>query len=238
MNGMSLKLPPDNPGPHSAEGAVRAGTPLESADSALILIHGRGAPAESILEIAEYLDVDGFHLVAPQAQRSTWYPYSFLESMNRNEPGISSGLATIDSLVVSLIENKVDVSRIFILGFSQGACLATEYAARAAERRYSRAASGEVSGTRFGGIFGLSGGLIGPPGIARDYGGSLDGTPVFLGCSDMDMHIPKERVDETAEALSALGANVDKQIYPGMGHTVNNDELERINTILRSSVKS
>ncbi len=222
---MVRRLPNENPGPHSPDSGMTAGVELGAADRAIILIHGRGTTAESIVGLTDYLGLPGFYVIAPQAHDFTWYPYSFLESIERNEPGVSSALATIDTLVDRAMEAGIASESIYLLGFSQGACLATEYAARAA----SRAGAG---GFRLGGVFGLSGGLIGAPGTARDYEGSLNGTPVVLGCSDVDMHIPKERVDETAETLARLGAEVDKQIYPGMGHTVNDDEIARINAIL------
>ncbi len=222
---MAKRLPKENPGPHSPDSGMTAGEELGAADRVIILVHGRGTTAESIVGLTDYLDLPGFHVIAPQAHDFTWYPYSFLESMEQNEPGISSALATIDTLVDRAMNAGLESSSIYLLGFSQGACLVTEYAARAASR------SG-AHGFRLGAVFGLSGGLIGPAGTPRDYEGSLKGTPILLGCSDVDMHIPKERVDETAETLSRLGADVDEQIYPGMGHTVNDDEIARMNAIL------
>ena len=204
---------------------MTAGDELGTAERVIILVHGRGTTAESIVGLTDYLDLPGFHVIAPQAHGFTWYPYSFLESMERNEPGISSALATIDTLVDRAMNAGLESQSIYLLGFSQGACLVTEYAARAASRNGS-------GGLRLGGVFGLSGGLIGPPGTPREYEGSLKGTPVLIGCSDVDMHIPKERVEETADTLARLGADVDKQIYPGMGHAVNDDEIARMNAIL------
>ncbi len=222
---MAERLPIENPGPHSPDSGITAGDEPGTAERAIILVHGRGTTAESIVGLTDYLDLPGFHVIAPQAHDFTWYPYSFLEPMEQNEPGISSALATVDTLVERVMNAGLESSSIYLLGFSQGACLVTEYAARAASRN-------GADGFRLGGVFGLSGGLIGPAGTPRDYEGSLNGTPVVLGCSDVDMHIPKERVDETAETLSRLGAEVDKQIYPGMGHTVNDDEIARMNAIL------
>jgi predicted esterase len=149
--------------------------------------------------------------IAPQATASTWYPYPFTAPINANEPWLSSALAVIGALVERLAADGFPPERVGLSGFSQGACLATEFAARNARR--------------YGCVIGLSGGLIGPPGTPRVYPGSLDGTPVLLGCSDIDAHIPLERVQETTAVLTALGAKVDERIYRGMGHTVNDDEI-------------
>ncbi len=186
----------------------------------MILVHGRGATANSILTLADELKLEDVAYVAPQAAEQTWYPYSFLADIERNEPGLSSGIAVIASLIDELVTEGVDVSRIGMLGFSQGACLSLEFAARHA-RPYA-------------GIFGLSGGLIGPPGTPRDYTGSFDRTPVLLGCSDVDPHIPLERVKESAGVFRRMGAAVDERIYPGMGHTVNPDEIASIRAVLRT----
>jgi predicted esterase len=157
-------------------------------------------------------------ILAPQAAGNTWYPYRFLEPMERNEPYLSSALRIVADLIAQLGERGIPSERIALLGFSQGACLALEAAARNA-RRYA-------------GVIGFSGGLIGPPGTSFDFAGSLDGTPVFIGSSDVDPHIPRERVEESAAALQRLGATVDVRLYPGMGHTVNRDELEAARSIL------
>ena len=205
-------------GPHRVEATVAAGAPLESAIAAMILVHGRGATAESILPLADAFGRDDVAYVAPQAAANTWYPYTFLAPIEANEPWLSSALAVLAELVKRLGDEGFPPERIGILGFSQGACLATEFAARNARR--------------YGGVIGLTGGLIGPPGTPRDYPGSLAGTPVFLGCSDVDPHIPLERVEETATVFAALGGEVDKRIYPGMGHTVNEDEIEAVKALL------
>ncbi len=225
---MIRALPEDNPGPHSAETTFHTGTELPNAWGGMILIHGRGATAKSMLTLTDHLELEHFHIAAPQADGYTWYPYSFLEPTERNEPGITSGLATIDQLVRSFEAAGLDSSCIFLLGFSQGACLAAEYAARAAYRDNGH-------GLRLGGVFSLSGGVIGAPDEPREYAGSLHGTPVVLGCSDVDKHIPESRVHETATQLEELNANVDEQIYPGMGHTINGDEIDRINYVLRAN---
>jgi predicted esterase len=187
---------------------------------AIILVHGRGGSAEDLLSLAAELHLDDVLYVAPQAANQTWYPYSFLSPMHLNEPGLSSGLARIQSLIDDLGREGIAAERVGLLGFSQGACLALESAARNA-RRYAA-------------VVGLSGGVIGPPGTPRSYPGSLKGTPVFLGCSDVDAHIPVERVHETAEVFRRLHGAVDARIYPGMGHVVNNDELDAVKMLLRT----
>lgn len=203
---------PETDGPHQGQPIVAAGRPLSEAAAAMVMVHGRGATAESILELAREFRRPEFAYVAPQAAGYSWYPYSFLAPLHLNEPGLSSGLARIGEVLALLEAEGIPPERTLLLGFSQGACLSLEFAARNARR--------------YGGIAGLSGGLIGPPGTPRAYEGSLAGTPVFLGCSDRDPHIPRERVDETAEVLREMGAEVMERIYPGLGHTVNEDELE------------
>lgn len=198
-------------GPHQGQPILAAGEPLERAQAALLMLHGRGASAEDILSFADELAQPGFAYLAPQAAGHTWYPNSFLAPIPSNEPYLSSALALIDLLLAQIAAAGVPAERTMVLGFSQGACLALEYVARNARR--------------YGGVAGWSGGLIGPDGTARAYPGSLDGTPVFLGCSDVDFHIPKARVDFTAEILRQLSGNVTERIYPQMGHTVNQDEI-------------
>jgi predicted esterase len=187
---------------------------VADAQRVLIAVHGRGAEAESMLELAHAVAPAGWAHLAPQAAGHTWYPYSFLEPIERNEPNLSSALTALDNLVQGLGAAEFASEQVALMGFSQGACLVLEYTARH-PRRYAA-------------VFGLSGGLIGPPGTPRDYPGSLAGTPVFLGCSDVDAHIPVARVHETAETLRRMGAQVDERIYPRMGHTVNGDELAAI----------
>jgi predicted esterase len=185
---------------------------------AMLVVHGRGASAQDILALARELRLDDVAYVAPEAGGHTWYPYSFLAPIDQNEPGISSALRVLSGLVDGLVNQGIDTHRIGLLGFSQGACLALEFAARHA--------------ARYAGVFALSGGLIGPPGTPRNYSGAFDGTPVFLGCSDIDPHIPLERVRESAEVFRQMNANVDERIYPRMGHTVNADEIRVIQEIL------
>ena len=204
--------------PHGGQPILTAGAPLDQATGAIVAIHGRGASAEDIIGLAADVAPPGVAIVAPQAAGNTWYPYRFTEPFARNEPYLSSALQAVGDLIAHLEERGIPSERIALLGFSQGACLATEAAARNARR--------------FAAVLGFSGGLIGPPGTAFDYPGSLAGTPAFLGCSDVDPHIPKERFEETAAALGRLGASVDARLYPGMGHTVNLDELAAARAML------
>lgn len=198
--------------PHRNGKVLSAGQPLDQAAGVLILVHGRGDSAAGILSLAEVLNHPGFAYLAPQATGNTWYPYSFLAPIADNEPGISSGIAVLGDLVELAVAAGLPYERIVLGGFSQGACLASEFAAR--------------NPRRYGGLLVFSGGLIGPEGTARDYPGRLDGTPAFLGCSDVDFHIPKERVELSAQVLEQLGAQVTMRLYPGMGHTINQDEID------------
>ena len=204
--------------PHRGQPVLTAGPAPGQARLAVILIHGRGASAEDILSLARELHLDDVAYLAPQAAGRSWYPSSFLSPIPQNEPGITSGLAVIDGLLEELAGQGLGHERVALMGFSQGACLSLEFAARNA-RRYA-------------GIAGLSGGLIGPPGTPRDYPGSCDGMPVFLGCSDVDAHIPLARVHESADVFRRLGANVDERIYRQMGHTVNRDEIDAVRAML------
>jgi predicted esterase len=206
--------------PHAGQPVLRRGLAAAQARRAVILLHGRGDSAAGILGLAEAFDVADVTWVAPQAAGNTWYPYAFLAPMSQNEPHLSSGLRAIERLVTTLTSQGVGSDRIVLMGFSQGACLSLEFAARNA-RRYAA-------------LIGLSGGLIGPPGTPRDYDGTFDGTPVFVGCSDMDPHIPVERVHESAEVFRRMGAAVDERIYPRMGHTINQDEIDAVAELLRA----
>lgn len=208
---------------HQGQPAAVAGRPLSEAEAAMVLVHGRGATAESILTLADELGRPELAYVAPQAAGYTWYPYSFMAPMERNEPYLSSALETLEDLLAKLAAEGIPAERTILLGFSQGACLSLEYAARHAQR--------------YAGVVALSGGLIGPPGTPRDYSGSLGGTPVFLGCSDRDPHIPADRVRESAEIFRRMGARVTERIYPGLGHTVNEDELSWVRDLLAGLVR-
>lgn len=206
-------------GPHQGQPVQSAGASLENAKAAMVMVHGRGATAESILTLVSALDVDDFAFLAPQASGNTWYPNSFLAPIPSNEPGITSGLAAIEDVVARIELAGIPRSKTLLLGFSQGACLSVEFAARHA--------------TRYGGIVCLSGGLIGPDRTPRDYAGNFDGTPAFFGCSDVDFHIPAVRVSESAAVLKKMGANVTMKLYPGMGHLVNEDEISHVNALMR-----
>jgi predicted esterase len=183
-----------------------------------ILIHGRGASPEDILGIAHELGLADIAYLAPAASGNTWYPLSFLSPIAQNEPGLSSALLVIEGLIAHLSELGVPPERIALMGFSQGACLTLEFAARHAQR--------------YAAIAAFSGGVIGPPGTPREYPGSFAGTPAFLGCSDVDAHIPVERVRESAEIFRRMGATVDERIYPRMGHTINQDEIDAVRAML------
>ena len=211
-------------GPHQGQELLTAGKPLNEAQAAMILIHGRGASAYDILELGHYLAPPEMAQLAPQAANSTWYPYSFLSPLAQNEPGLSSALQVVTDLVMQVEEAGIPAEKIIIGGFSQGACLASEFAARNARR--------------YGGLLIFSGGLIGPPGTPRTYSGSLAGTPIFVGCSDADFHIPLQRVEETADVLAELGGAVTKKIYPNMGHTINQDEIDEARKIVAQVVSS
>ena len=204
--------PPEHRG--SAPGVhhvVTAGEPLSSARAVMIMVHGRGATADDILGLRSHLPQDGVAFLAPQAAGSTWYPHGFLAPIASNEPWLSASLDGLGELLRTVAAAGLGADRTMLLGFSQGACLTVEFAARNA--------------ARLGGIVALTGGLIGPPGTPRDYPGAFDGTPVLLGSSDVDPHVPEWRVRETAEVLARMGARVTTRIYPGMGHSVNADEL-------------
>ena len=218
MSESSNQITGPHQSPHQGQPVLTAGEPLDKAKAAMIMVHGRGASAEDILSLTTELNQPGFAYLAPQAAGYTWYPNSFLAPIASNEPGLSSGLAVIASLLTKPAEAGISPERTILLGFSQGACLSLEFAARNARR--------------YGGLAGLSGGLIGPDGTPRDYPGSLDGTPVFLGCSDVDPHIPKERVEFSAEVLQRLGGNVTTRLYPHMGHTINRDEIRQIQDMM------
>ena len=187
------------------------GAPLGQAPAAVIMVHGRNAGPANILDLVPRLGRPDLTYLAPAAAGRTWYPNSFLAEIASNEPGLSSALGVLASLVSHIEAAGVPRSRIVLMGFSQGACLTSEFAARHA--------------SRFGGVVIFSGGVIGPPGTPRDYAGSFDETPVFFGCSDIDSHVPEARVRESADVFARMGARVTARIYPGMGHTINDDEI-------------
>lgn len=209
--------------PHHGQPLLESGASLDDAGVAMILLHGRGASARSMLTLAGELSVPRVAYLAPQAAQRTWYPQSFLAPVEQNEPDLTSALGVVDALVDRVAAAGLARNRVVLLGFSQGACLALEYAARHPQR--------------YGGVVGLSGGLIGPEDADLAHDGSLDGTPVFLGCSDQDPYIPLERVQDTADVLDAMDAVVEKRIYPGMGHTTNEDEIRGIRELLGRYVR-
>jgi predicted esterase len=184
----------------------------------MILVHGRGASARNILGLAHAFDAPDLAFLAPDAAGGTWYPYSFLMPREQNEPYLSSALRRLGSLVEEVEKAGIPPERLILLGFSQGACLSLDFAAR--------------NPRRYGAVVGLSGGLIGAEVEAGMYGGSLEGTPVFLGSSDPDPHVPAARVQETDRILAGLDARVTTRIYPGMGHTIIEDELEQVRRLI------
>jgi phospholipase/carboxylesterase len=197
---------------------VASGAPLPSARAAAVLLHGRGSNAEDMLGLTQEFGQRDIAYLAPEAPGHTWYPYSFLAPLAQNEPHLSNALATVGATLDRLAQEGFAAERIALIGFSQGGCLGLEYVARNAKR--------------YGAVAGLSAGLIGPPGTPRDYQGALAGTPVFLGCSDIDAHIPLARVHESRDVFEKLGAQVTERIYPGMGHTVNEDEVAHVTKLL------
>ena len=208
--------------PHAGQPLVASGPAPEEADATLVLVHGRGASAESMLPLYQALGLDTLAAIAPQAAGHTWYPYSFLAPIESNQPYLDSALRKIESVVADLLRRGIAPERIGLMGFSQGACLTTEFVARHPRR--------------YGAVMGLTGGLVGPPGTPRNYPGRLDETPVFLGCSDPDPHIPFERVLETKAVFQRMGAAVEVRRYPGMPHTVNDDEIDACRALLERLV--
>jgi len=205
-------------GPHAGQPMLLAGASLEQARAALVLVHGRGASAHDILSVAGEWAGPGVALLAPQAADNSWYPQRFMAPLDENEPWLSSALSVVGAALARVMMASIPLERVVLLGFSQGACLALEYAARKAGR--------------YGAVVGLSGGLIGPDGTPRDYPGSLASTPVFLGCSDVDPHIPVERVRESAAVFRQLAATVELRLYANMGHSINDDEAAYVRELV------
>jgi predicted esterase len=204
--------------PHENVRVLHVGKPLGQARAAMVMAHGRGASAADILTVAAALRRPEVAYVAPEAEGNAWYPYSFMAPTEQNQPWLDDALAVVDRVVGQALAAGTAPKRLLLLGFSQGACLTLEYAARRPRR--------------YGGIAALSGGLIGPPGSSLDHSGSFEGTPVFLGCSDVDPHIPKDRVLESADSLRRQAAEVTVRLYPGMGHEVNEDELGEVRRLI------
>lgn len=208
--------------PHLTQPVYSTGTSLSEAETTLILLHGRGATAEDILSLSTYLDFPRMAYLAPQAEGYTWYPNRFLAPVEQNEPYLSAALSKIDAIIKEVEAHQIPVEKIFIGGFSQGACLASEYVIR--------------NPRRYGGLLIFSGGYIGPLGMQRHPSGDLEGMPAFLGCSDRDPHIPLQRVQETTSLLQAMGANVIEKIYPNMGHTIVDDEIEQARQLITQQI--
>ena len=202
---------------------ITAGQSLETASKVLIMMHGRGGSAEDILGLSDHLQVKDFAIVAPKATNNTWYPYSFLMPPQQNEPWLSSALQVIKEIINDLVAKGVTQELIYFLGFSQGACLTLEFVTRNA--------------TRFGGVVALTGGLIGDKIYEQNYVGNFDGTKIFIGTSDPDPHVPVQRVHDSELILRKLNAAVTVKVYKGMGHTINQDELDAANVILTSAEK-
>ncbi|WP_135852770.1 alpha/beta hydrolase [Halorussus salinus] len=207
--------------PVATAGAAADGAPTAEADSAVVFVHGRGATAEGMLEMATEFDTEGVAYLAPQARGRTWYPHSFLEAIEQNEPSLSSALDFLARVRQRVLDAGIPADRLCFVGFSQGACLSSEFVARNPER--------------YGGLAVLSGGLIGPDGTPRDYDGDLEETPVFLGCGDRDPHIPVERVHETRDVLAELGGDVTERIYEGMSHGINQEEMAYVRNLVEDA---
>jgi phospholipase/carboxylesterase len=198
------------------------GRPLTAESKVLVMLHGRGASSEDILSLTRYLAVDDFSILAPQATNNSWYPYSFLVSPEKNQPWLDSALSLLSDIFNDLKELKIPSDRLYLLGFSQGACLSLEFAARNAQK--------------FGGVVAFSGGFIGDRLYKENYKGNFANTPVFIGSSDPDPHIPVERVDETAEIYRKMNADTTLRIYKNMGHTVSQDEIDLTNALIFNRV--
>lgn len=198
-----------------------AGKKLKDAKRALILLHGRGASAEDILQLTNYLNVEDYAILAPQATNHTWYPYSFLVPENQNEPWLSSALDLLHEIVEDINAAGIANSEIYLAGFSQGACLTLEFVARNAQR--------------WGGAVAFSGGLIGENVNPAKYQGDFNNTPIFIGTSNPDPHIPVARVQESTTLLKSMNASVTEKIYQNMGHTISEDEIDKANQMIFNS---
>jgi len=204
--------------PHKGQPVLRAGAGLDEADAAMIMLHGRGADAADILALAEALERPDIAFLAPQAADHTWYPRPFLAPVSENEPYLTSALERVSDILGMLITHDIPPDRMALLGFSQGACLALEYAARHPDR--------------YGAVIALTGGLIGETVDRAGYKGSLEGTPVFIGSSDVDPYIPLDRIHESIAVIRELDGEVTERIYPGMGHGINQDEVGHVSELL------
>lgn len=206
--------------PHADHPVHTAGADLDDANVAVVMIHGRGARADGFLQLADQIGVDGVAYLAPQADRGSWYPNRFIDPMESNEPHLTAALGVVEETIQRAVDAGIDHDHVVLIGFSQGACLASEYVAR--------------NPREYGGLVAFSGGLIGPLGMEFDHEGDAEGTPVFFGCSDSDPHIPEERVTESADVFERLDANVEVRIYPNMAHTIIDDEVEYVADLLEN----
>lgn len=197
---------------------VTRGKKIDDAKKALIMLHGRGGTADDILGFASHLNVDEYALFAPEATGNSWYPLSFLALPEQNEPWLSSALELLNELVDDINEQGIPTEQIYFTGFSQGACLSLEFVARNAKK--------------YGGVAAFTGGLIGNKIYQENYTGDFGGTPVFIGSSDPDLHVPVERVHATTQTLQNMHAHVTEKIYKNMGHTINEDEIEHANRLI------
>jgi phospholipase/carboxylesterase len=197
---------------------VTAGKKLSEAKKALIMLHGRGASAEDILGLTSYLNIEDFAILAPQATNNTWYPYSFLAPRPQNEPWLTSALDLLTDLVHDINNAGIPKNQVYFLGFSQGACLTLEYVARNA--------------TKWGGAVAFTGGLIGDKIYSQTYSGDFQGTPIFIGTSNPDPHVPVDRVTESVSVLKKMNASVTEKIYQNMGHTISEDEIDKANQMV------
>ena len=204
--------------PHRNQPVLVSGRSLDSAKAAVILVHGRGASATDILSLADEMGHPEFAYLAPEAAGHTWYPHSFLAPIAQNQPWLNSALSFLGKVVGRAATAGIPRHKVAIVGFSQGACLATEFVARNA--------------ALYGALIAFTGGLIGPPGTSFNYAGNLLGTPCFFGAGDPDPHVPWERVQESASVFSALGGVVTLRRYPGLPHTINTDEIEQTKQLL------
>ena len=206
-------------GLHSFDHTVFGGTPLQKAQRALIMVHGRGDTTQKMQNLAKEVADERYHLVFPKATNKTWYPKGFMAATQENQPWLDATMDYLAKALHYIKEGGISDENIFFLGFSQGACVALEFPTRNA--------------TQYGGVMVLSGGLIGPEIDLSKYTGDYQGTPVFMGCSDIDHHIPLQRLNDSADVLMGMNAHVDLRIYPGMGHMINEDEIATVKKILQ-----
>jgi phospholipase/carboxylesterase len=200
---------------------LEAGLRIEEAKKAIILIHGRGGDARGMVDLKEYLPLENFAILAPQATNNTWYPYSFMAPVSANEPWLSSAIETVHALIDEVINSGISPENIYLAGFSQGACLTLESAARKAQR--------------YGGIIAFTGGLIGESIDPKNYQGDFAGTPILISSGDPDPHVPVSRVHESETILKSMGAVVNVKLYPGRQHTITSPEVQDAATLIASS---